>query len=65
VKHPGHSLGVKWGGGCNNKKGTKLERTADNLVADGKKAWVLGNKKKALAGMKTSFCTGDMKLNLI
>ena len=45
MKHPGHSLGVKWGGGCNNKKGTNLERTADNLVADGKKAGVLGNKK--------------------
>lgn len=46
MKHPGHSLGVQWGRGLCNKKGTKLERTADNLVADGKKTWVLGNKKK-------------------
>ena len=44
VKHPVHSRGVKWGGGCSNKKVKKLERTADNLGADWKKAWVLGNK---------------------
>lgn len=37
MKHPGHSLGVKWGGGCSNKKVKKMERTADNLVADWKK----------------------------
>ena len=34
VKHPVHSRGVKWGGGCSNKKVKKLERTADNLGAD-------------------------------